>query len=316
VTPGGGRPAGRATCRLRPTHRMKACSTLALAYCIFYHLLTREPRREPTRRAVRHNGDGRLALDYVDRSPAYGMDMPPARSSPERHVRSESIGGRGAKLVRTPSGDHIAAHIRGLIFDGELRPGMRVPQDAIASDLGVSRIPLREALIVLEREGWVTNEMHRGAFISSLDEQSVHDHYELYGLIFGFAAQRALARGAADLPERLAEIQAEFARATTAAEQHRLSLDFHGTILKVAASPRINVTLRSMSALVPGAFFDSVPDAVGVQQRGLAAIVRAMKQGDAEKASAEYVKVMRQVGTKVVQLFDQRSLFDRSAETA
>lgn len=244
------------------------------------------------------------------------MCVPPAASSPKRQVESKSIGARGVKLVRTPSGEHIASHIRGLIFEGELRPGMRVPQDAIAGDLGVSRIPLREALIVLEREGWVTNEMHRGAFINALDEQTVHDHYELYGLMFGLAAQRALARRAADLPERLAEVQAEFARATTPEEQHRLSLDFHGTILKVAASPRINAALRSMSALVPGDFFDSVPDAVNVQRRGLAAIVRAMKQGDGEKASAEYVKVMRQVGNKVVQLFDERSLFERAAVTA
>ena len=93
--------------------------------------------------------------------------------------------------MRTPSGQYIASYIRRLIFEGELRAGMRVPQDAIASDLGVSRIPVREALIVLEREGWVTNEMHRGAFISALDEQAVHDHYELFGLIYGFAAKRA-----------------------------------------------------------------------------------------------------------------------------
>jgi hypothetical protein len=41
-----------------------------------------------------------------------------------------------------------------------------------------------------------------------------------------------------------------------------------------------------------------------------------MKQGDGEKASAEYVKAMRQVGNKVVQLFDERSLFERAAVTA
>jgi len=74
--------------------------------------------------------------------------------------------------------------------------------------------------------------------------------------------------------------------------------------------------LRSMSALVPGDFFDSVPAAVDVQRRGLAAIVRAMKQGDGEKAAAEYVKAMRQVGNKVVQLFAERSLFEPAAVTA
>jgi DNA-binding GntR family transcriptional regulator len=246
---------------------------------------------------------------------AYDMHMAPAARSTKRPT-GEPIRGGAVKLVRTPSGEHIASHIRRLIFEGELRPGTRVPQDAIANDLGVSRIPVREALIVLEREGWVTNEMHRGAFINALDEQAVHDHYELYGLIFGFAAQRALSRRAPDLPKRLADIQEEFAKATTAEEQHRLSLDFHRSILSVAASPRINVALRAMSALVPGDFFDSVPDAVDVQRRGLAAIVRAMKQGDGDKAATEYVKVMRQVGNKVAQLFDERSLFEPSAVTA
>src|SRR5271166_4941796 len=106
----------------------------------------------------------------------------------------------GNKLVRTSSAEHIALHIRSLIFEGELLPGTRVPQDAIAEDLGVSRIPIREALIALEREGWVTIEMHRGAFINALDKQSIRDHYELLGLIYGFAAKRALARADEDLP--------------------------------------------------------------------------------------------------------------------
>jgi DNA-binding GntR family transcriptional regulator len=229
-------------------------------------------------------------------------------------AQQPSVQKRGAKLVRTPSGQYIAMHIRRLIFEGELRAGMRVPQDAIASDLGVSRIPVREALIVLEREGWVTNEMHRGAFISALDEQAVHDHYELYGLICGFAADRALARGAADLSQQLADIQTSFARAATAEELYDLSLAFPAAILKAAASPRVNVAMRAMSALVPGNFFELVPNAVAVEKRGLAAIVRAMKQGDGDRASAEYVKMMRQVGNKVAQLFKERGLFAPPAE--
>jgi DNA-binding GntR family transcriptional regulator len=187
---------------------------------------------------------------------------------------------------------------------------MRVPQDAIAQDLGVSRIPVREALIVLEHEGWVTIEMHRGAFINALDKRAVHDHYELYGLIYGFAAQRALARAGDELPDALADIQASFADATEPEEQQRLSMAFHGSIVKAAASPRIIVALRAMSALVPGDFFEMVPGAVDVEKRGLAAIVRAMKKDDGERASAEYTKMMRQVGNKVTLLFDERGLFD------
>ncbi len=187
---------------------------------------------------------------------------------------------------------------------------MRIPQDAIAEDLGVSRIPVREALIVLEHEGWVTIEMHRGAFINALDKRAVHDHYELYGLIYGFAAQRALVRAGDELPKALADIQKSFANATNPDDQQQLSIAFHGSIVRAAASPRINVALRAMSTLVPGDFFEMVPSAVDVEKRGLAAIVRAMEKKDGERASAEYAKMMRQVGNKVTLLFAERSLFD------
>src|ERR1039458_4203647 len=105
---------------------------------------------------------------------AYDMHMATTSKSSKHEVQSPSVAGRGTRLVRTPSGQYIASHIRRLIFEGELRAGMRVPQDAIANDLGVSRIPVREALIVLRSEGWVTNEMHRGAFIRALDEEAGH----------------------------------------------------------------------------------------------------------------------------------------------
>jgi DNA-binding GntR family transcriptional regulator len=242
--------------------------------------------------------------------------MPSPTDRSDTAAKGRSNGRRQAKIVRTPSGEHIASHIRRLIFEGELRPGMRVPQDAIAQELGVSRIPVREALIVLEREGWVTNEMHRGAFINTLDEPTVHDHYELFGLIYGFAAKRALARAGDDLPQRLGALQAQFARATTADDLYDLSIAFHSLIVKGAASPRINVALRAISALVPGNFFEEVPEAVEVERRGLAAITRAMKQGDGDKASAEYVKMMRSVGNKVAQVFRERSLFESAEVTA
>jgi DNA-binding GntR family transcriptional regulator len=238
-----------------------------------------------------------------------------SRSSNGKTTTPSSVD-RGNRLVRTSSADHIALHIRTLIFDGVLRPGMRVPQDAIAEDLGVSRIPVREALIVLEHEGWVTIEMHRGAYINALDKRAVHDHYELFGLIYGFAAQRALARAGDDLPNVLADLQKKFADATEPAEQQQQSIAFHAAIVRAAASPRIIVVLRGMSAMVPGDFFEMVPDAVDVEKRGFAAIVRAMKNNDGERASAEYSKMMRQVGNKVITLFDERSLFDQKVPSA
>jgi DNA-binding GntR family transcriptional regulator len=244
------------------------------------------------------------------------MHVAASSGNSKRKARRPSVVDGGNRLVRTSSAEHIALHIRSLIFEGELLPGTRVPQDAIAEDLGVSRIPIREALIALEREGWVTIEMHRGAFINALDKQLVRDHYELLGLIYGFAAKRALTRADGDLPGRLADIQDRFAHATDPEELQELSISFYNSIVKSADSPRITVALRAMSALVPGNFFELVPGAVEVERKGLAAMVRAIQKNDGERASDECVKMMRRLGNQVTLLFDQRSLFGPSAITA
>jgi DNA-binding GntR family transcriptional regulator len=222
----------------------------------------------------------------------------------------------GAGMIRQSSGEQAAVHIRRLIFDGELRPGDRVPQDEIAHTLGISRIPVREALIALEREGWVTIEMHRGAFISAIDAQAVRDHYELYGLVYGFAARRALARRDPDLIEHLGAVERRLVRTDDPEEMGRLSVEFQAAVVEAAHSPRIKVVLRAMSALVPGEFFAEVPGAMDVQRRGLPGVLRAMRRGDGDRAADEYLRLMRRMGDKVVQLFKERGLFDPSDAAA
>jgi DNA-binding GntR family transcriptional regulator len=215
----------------------------------------------------------------------------------------------GGGLQRQSSGEQAALYIRRLIFDGHLRPGTRVPQDEVAQALGVSRIPVREALIALEREGWVTIEMHRGAFINALDEQAVRDHYDLFGLVYGFAAQRALRRGQASLVDDLSKLDREIG-SDTPEEVNRLAQAFHATVVNAAHSPRIKVVLRAMSGLVPGNFFSLVEGSVEVERKGHAAILRALKRGDGERAAEEYGRMMRQHGELVVKLFKQRGLFE------
>jgi DNA-binding GntR family transcriptional regulator len=214
---------------------------------------------------------------------------------------------------RLSSGDHAALHIRRLIFDGELRPGVRVPQDEIAQTLGISRIPVREALIALEREGWVTIEMHRGAFVNAIDADAVRDHYELLGLVHGFAATRALRREGPALAGRLDGIAHRLAAAGDPVELEELSTRFLSATVDAAHSPRIKVVLRAMSALVPGQFFAEVPAAAEVQRRGVAAIMRAVRHEDATRAAEEYLRMMRRIGDRVVEVFQARGLFGAAA---
>lgn len=210
---------------------------------------------------------------------------------------------------RLSGGEAAALYIRRLIFEGRLRPGERVPQDDIARALRISRIPIREALVVLEQQGWVNVEKNRGAFVSVLDEQAVRDHYELYGLVYGFAARKALERGDATLSEKLGQVAEDFARAQTPEEANHVAIAFHAAVVDAACSPRINVLLRAMSALVPGNFYTLVPKAMKLQRPGFRGIARAVKRGDGERAAAEYTKMMRRVAREVVVLFRERGLF-------
>jgi len=216
----------------------------------------------------------------------------------------------GIDTTRVSIGDQAALYIRRLIFDGALRPGTRVPQDEIAQALGVSRIPVREALIGLEREGWVTIELHRGAFVNALDAQSVRDHYGLYGLVYGFAARRALARsGGEDVVAALEQLVKGLRKDTPPEEFTRVTLEFHRMVVHAAQSTRIKVVLRAMSGIVPGDFFSLVPDAMAIERRALTAITQAMRQGDQVRVDDEYVRMMEQVGEAVVELFNRRRLF-------
>ncbi len=84
--------------------------------------------------------------------------------------------------------DDVATYVRELILTGSLKPGTRIDQDAIGDAVGVSRSPVREAIVVLGQEGLLEILPRRGAIVAPLTRSDVIDHYELFGLISGRAA--------------------------------------------------------------------------------------------------------------------------------
>ncbi len=218
-----------------------------------------------------------------------------------------SIPASPGAVVRTGSGEQAAAYIRRLIFDGQLQEGMRLPQDAVAKAVGVSRIPIREAIIALEREGWVTTKLHRGTFVNAFDEQIIRDHYELFGLIYGLAARRAAQRQDPESAAKLADLVKQMRATDDLVRIEELAFAFHSTVVEAARSPRITVVLRAMSRLVPGPFFVLVPKAVEPERKGLSAIVKAIRDGDGDRAARDYTKMLSQQAEMVVDLFHDRS---------
>lgn len=211
-------------------------------------------------------------------------------------------------LERRTSSQQVASRIRRMIFTGELAPGDRIPQDQVAAELGVSRIPVREAMIALDREGWVTIEPHRGAFVLGLDPDYVRDHYELLGRVYGLAASRATERGTDDEIASLVEASGDLAAAGDDADFARRNADYLALLLRIAASPRISSVLRVMTGIVPGNFFAEVPDARATQVKGVRAITRAVRARDADRAADQAMTMLRRHGESVVELLAARDL--------
>mgnify|MGYP000303341591 CR=1 FL=1 len=75
--------------------------------------------------------------------------------------------------------DEVTDDLRDAIVSHELEPGRKLTEDELAAQLGVSRGPVREALMRLEREGLVVIERHRGATIASWNRQDIEEIYSL-----------------------------------------------------------------------------------------------------------------------------------------
>lgn len=108
-------------------------------------------------------------------------------------------------LAETTDGiasSRIAAHLRERILRGELRPGDRIRQEEVAERLGASRVPVREALRILEAEGLTEHEAHKGARVPRLSQHEVDMIYQMRERLEPLALIESLSRiGEAEVAE-------------------------------------------------------------------------------------------------------------------
>ncbi|HQV57333.1 MAG TPA: GntR family transcriptional regulator [Ilumatobacteraceae bacterium] len=188
-----------------------------------------------------------------------------------------------AKLDRSPASDQVSAVVWEMIFDGRLRSGDRVPQDEIAHHLGISRIPVREALVRLANEGVVISKPHVGVFVAEFSPEVVRDHFQIYAQLQTLAALRFLAGPDADSGRQtIAAIGRELADTTDAAEVNRLSTKLARTINVGSGSARLRAVLRALGRMFPAELYPQIPGAMAAQQHAVALLVAAIDNGSAE----------------------------------
>jgi DNA-binding GntR family transcriptional regulator len=213
-----------------------------------------------------------------------------------------------SRLVRIKTSDAVADHILDLLFAGELRAGDRIDIDGLAHGLGVSRAPVREALVMLERDGLVEIRYHRGAFVAGFDAAAVRESFELYGLLSALTSRRVAARRDVAVLTALREAIADVEAARSVEEFEERAREYRRLVNVAVAGNRLRAVLRTFGGLVPAASRLSMPRSLDDERRLLRAEHDAIERGDPDAAAAAVVDHVGMLGELAVQTLRQRGV--------
>ncbi|MET7402457.1 GntR family transcriptional regulator, partial [Dactylosporangium sp. NPDC005572] len=180
-------------------------------------------------------------------------------------------------LERANTSEAVAAHILGRLFDGSLRSGQRIDLDEVAAELGVSRVPVREALIQLERDGLVDRAHYRRAHVGAFGEETVREAFALYGMLSALTNRRVAARRDSAVAEALGKLDEALARCDDPAEFESLAREFRRVVNVAGAGDHLRALLRTFSGLVPAAARFSIDDALPEERAALHAEYVALR---------------------------------------
>lgn len=210
------------------------------------------------------------------------------------------------RLERRSSGELVADHLRRQIIAGEIGPGERLTQEDIGAQLGVSRVPVREALVILEQEGWVRMEMHRGGRVLPI-ATSIGDNAEVWNLIFGLVARRAADRLTPELDTQLGDIAAQLKATKDAAAVWDLCEAYLDVLFEAASAPAVARTLRRVRTMAVDSIFEVVPEALEVSRLGTLAVIEAVRARDGERAVVAHDAMQAECLHLLVSAFERRT---------
>jgi DNA-binding GntR family transcriptional regulator len=171
----------------------------------------------------------------------------------------------GRLSLRPKIGDETARILRERVVSGMYGPGKRLRIDELADSIGVSTMPVREALITLAAEGLVEGHPHRGFKVGAISENDVLDLFSVHAFCASELARRATGLISDSDVARLRAIQREIERAAgsrTLSISSRLNLiedknfEFHATINRLVDARRLRWFLRTATRFIPRQFYE------------------------------------------------------------
>ena len=157
--------------------------------------------------------------------------------------------------------DLVVTHVVNLVLTGKLRTGDRLDRNEIAGELGISRVPIQEAVVQLEHDGIVSTQYHRGAFIERFDADVLREHHEMYGVLNGIASARAAMSGAAGFHAELRSLAAALDTSRDPRSFHENAWQYRDLVTDHHAGPRLTAATRAAQTFIPREFWSTHLDA-------------------------------------------------------
>jgi DNA-binding GntR family transcriptional regulator len=229
--------------------------------------------------------------------------------------RAEMYYGGGQKDLL---GRAVVATVRDKILQGTIHPGDRLQIGPLSAQLGISVTPVREALLQLSQDGWLTHEVHRGFRVAPIDPQDVSDTYWLWAQVEHELGRRVAERATPDDVRELRQLDGQLRDL----RDHHTELAFalnqqlHSVLHRIADSPKLasfaNAALRSVP-LHLSETFPSLPGWAEVNRFGHTPIVDAIEAGDGDTAAALLADHYIQTGDILLRELELLGLWDPAA---
>lgn len=215
-------------------------------------------------------------------------------------------------VAHTPLRDQVRDELRERIADGRLAPGVKMIERELADQLGVSRVPIREALRVLEAEGFVQVVPRRGVIVRQHSRIDIEELFDVREALEVLACRAAATRASVTEMALVRRTLTDGVRALNRGDREaalRSNEAFHDAVVGLAHNNLLAALLEPLQGRLHW-LFRQVEDVAGVV-REHEELFEAIASGDpnrAGQAALEHVQLNRQTALRLLFEHDQVSV--------
>jgi DNA-binding GntR family transcriptional regulator len=206
--------------------------------------------------------------------------------------------------------DYVVAHVYERLQKGELNPGDQVLESHLATELGLSRAPIREALQQLVGDGLLTYKPQIGNFVAALSPKEIIDAYVTRGLLEGFAVAEALETFTGEDLEDLEELCLQMEKHARRGKQKDLiesGTEFHQLLFNKSDNIQLIEYTQRLSQKLHLLFYKHwaslyTPEEIRDRHQGLVHLLREKNRALVEQALRQHYS---ETGQKVARFYEE-----------